>query len=221
MRDLTVTATGKAGTDDDPWRFTLAAAESGAEVSLESIRFAGVETVSGGQQQATTVMGANRVQNLVADHGPLTVFYGNTGVDVIMAGSVPTGAEIKAALEALQSIRRVEVGGAGTTADPWRVVFVDADKANDRYLALRVERYVDLVGTSVQNSTPFAAGIPELQRLNLGARRAAPYAPVRHRAGGKRQRRPDGHGNGDEYSNTVEHNCRHSSRGQQPASRRI
>ncbi|MFP6612610.1 MAG: hypothetical protein VB835_09895, partial [Pirellulales bacterium] len=168
LRDLQIAGTGAAGTDANPWTFTLAAAETGAAVTIERLQFAGVETVSGPQQAATAVDNGNRVQSLVADRGPFTVFYGDTGADVVMAATVPTAAEVKAAVEALPTVGRVEVGGAGSSADPWRVVLVEADKADGRYLALRAERYVDSAGGAVQSTTPFSAGISEVQRLNLG-----------------------------------------------------
>ncbi|MFP6659153.1 MAG: hypothetical protein VB853_13305, partial [Pirellulales bacterium] len=168
LRDLQIAGTGAAGTDADPWTFTLEAAETGAAVTIERLQFAGVETVSGPQQAATAVDNGNRVQSLVADRGPFTVFYGDTGADVVMAATVPTAAEVKAAVEALPTVGRVEVGGAGSSTDPWRIVLVEADKADGRYLALRAERYADSAGGALQRTTPFSAGISEVQRLNLG-----------------------------------------------------
>ena len=137
------------------WLVTLAPKDGGTP-RYEQFSFAMIETVAAPtEQEARSVTTANRVQELVAG-GPLTLWYGDRGVDVVDvvydAEEGLTDIDIKAALESLQEVDRVEVSGAGTESDPWKIVMVDAGQAEEGdFLDLRSERY-DANGAPLQQS---------------------------------------------------------------------
>ncbi|MCA9035164.1 MAG: hypothetical protein KDA91_08545, partial [Planctomycetaceae bacterium] len=87
-------------------------------------------------------------QNLQrAETAAITVFYGNDGVDISSATITPEA--IKAALERLSTVSRVEVSGAGTVGSPWLITIVDAERdENGAYRTLRAETFHRLVAAS-------------------------------------------------------------------------
>ena len=144
LREVVVTATGfGTGTSASPWQVSFAPRDGGSG-SFETLVFAVSESVESPQETVADVVdSARRAQGLVSPTAPLTLWYGDYGVDVkYESADGPTAAELKAALESLEQVSRVEVGGTGTVADPWRIVLVAADQdADGAFHRIRAENY--------------------------------------------------------------------------------
>ena len=126
--------------NDKLWKIELEPKEGGS-AHYERISFAIVETVSDPERlQAESVVPANRVQELEVQSGPLTVWYGDSGVDLGEVG-LPAADAVKAALESLEAVNRVSVTGMGTADEPWQIVVVDAERAAAGFHGIALEHY--------------------------------------------------------------------------------
>src|SRR6185369_4882437 len=106
------TVTG-AGTVADPTKhrfaFTLTPKDPGANFTYQRLQYATVQAVTSPVNTvATSVLYVNPAQEVAITTGPLTLWYGDHGVDVKFTGS-PTAANIEAALETLPQVRNVSV----------------------------------------------------------------------------------------------------------------
>jgi hypothetical protein len=83
---------------------------------------------------------ANRQQSIVLPATAATIYYGDSGIDINAA--ITTAAALKAKLESLTAIRRVEVTGLGTVGNPWLITLVDADvDADGAFLLLSSQTF--------------------------------------------------------------------------------
>ncbi|NQZ66434.1 MAG: hypothetical protein HRT89_00050, partial [Lentisphaeria bacterium] len=140
--DVSVTGSGTEGT---PWVVTLTLKEGGLGNWTQMV-IADIEEPSTlFDKTATVLSNLNGIQDLVAAE-PITIFYGDSGVDVNYTGSI-TAADIKTALESLQEINEVIVTGSGT----WHIVIIEADLVDGEFAEISGERYAQ--GSYIQTAS--------------------------------------------------------------------
>ncbi len=136
----TISVTKNVSGSNTTYEVTFTGADEGQAFDL--LTFQKEETLGAafGTVAVDAPLPSMRQSLIVSTANALTIFYGDEGID-INAGSF-TAADIKAKLEALESIRRVDVSGDGSGGSPFVITIVDADLTAGAFRSIHAETFV-------------------------------------------------------------------------------